>query len=65
MPLITMTADAVPKVSPRPVNALVSRSSVRWKGNKVPRQLLSCLFCGMFFIPLMAILWGVFVERIK
>ena len=65
MPLITMTADAVPKVSPRPVNALVSRSSVMWKGTKVPCQLLPCLFCGRFFIPLMAILWGVFVERIK
>ena len=36
MPCIALAAAAVPKVSPRTVNALVSRSSARWRETKYP-----------------------------
>ena len=36
MPWIAMAAADVPKVSPRPVDALVYFSSVRWMGLKHP-----------------------------
>ena len=44
MPWIAMVAAAVLKVSPRPVDSLVSRSSERWRGPKFTVHLYHVCF---------------------
>ena len=58
VPWIALVESAVPKVSPHPVNVLVSCSSVRWGVGEVTHPLLPCLFHSRFSVPLRSILGG-------